>query len=204
MAGIIAAIAPGCQLMNVKVADDTGRCQARTVARGIVWAVNHGAEVINISLCVESSPELEEAVRHAWSHGAVVVAAAGNEGRSTPSFLAYYADCLAVGATDEGGALALLSSHGEWVDVAAPGFEIYSTLPDNQFGYRSGTSPAAAHVSGVAALVFTVVEDRSGNGLVNDEVRQAIENSCSPMAVGGAGEGCVNAFAAVADAIALH
>lgn len=203
MAGIIAAIAPGCQLMNVKVADDTGRCEASAVARGIVWAVNHGAEVINMSLCVESSPDLEEAVSYAWSQGALVVAAAGNEGRSTPSYPAYYSHCLAVAAISEDDSLAVLSNHGEWVDVAAPGSEIYSTLPDNQFGYRTGTSPAASHVSGVAALVFTVAEDSSGNGLINDEVRRAIENSCSPVGVGGVGKGCVDAFEAVAEAIAL-
>jgi len=203
MAGIIAAIAPGCQLMNVKVADDTGRCEASAVARGIVWAVNQGAEVINMSLCVESSPYLEEAVSYAWSHGVLVVAAAGNEGRSTPSYPAYYSDCLAVAAISENDSLAVLSNRGDWVDVAAPGSEIYSTLPDNQFGYRTGTSPAASHVSGVAALVFTVAEDSSGNGLVNDEVRKAIENSCSPVGVGGVGKGCVDAFEAVAEAIAL-
>jgi len=196
-AGIIAGIAPECRLMNVKVCDDVGRCEASAAARGIIWAVNNGAKVINIGFCVESSPYLELAINYAWSQGAVIVAAAGNEGKSTPIYPAYYDNCVAVAATNVNDSLALLSNHGDWVDVAAPGFNIYSTLPQNQYGYKSGTSSAAAHVSGVAVLVFSVAKDTNGNGVINDEVRQAIENSCSPLSVAGAGEGCINASEAV-------
>jgi thermitase len=201
MAGTIAAIAPECQLMNIKVADDAGRCEAGVVAKGIIWAVNHGAKVINISLYMESSPDLEEAVNYAWSQGVVIMAAAGNMGKSTPVYPAYYVNCLAVAATDESDSLALLSNHGDWVDVAAPGFNIYSELPHNQYDYKSGTSVAAAHVSGVAALVFSVAKDSNGNGVSNDEVRQAIENSCSPIGADGLGKGRINAFEAVTQAI---
>ncbi len=201
IAGTIAAIAPECRLMNVKVADDAGRCEASVVARGIIWAVNHGARVINISLCTKSSPDLEEAVDYAWSQGAVIVAAAGNTGRSTPSYPAYYEDCIAVASTNENDSLALLSTHGDWVDVAAPGFNIYSEVLHNQYGYKSGTSSAAAHVSGEAALVFSVVDDSNGSGTVNDEARQAIENSCDSIAADGVGNGRINAFAAVMETI---
>lgn len=119
MAGTIAAIAPECQLMNVKVADDIGGCEPSVVAKGIVWAVDHGAEIINASLCMESSPDLEEAVDYAWSRGALIVGAAGNSGGATQVYPAYYSNCLAVAATDESDSLALLSNHGDWVDVAA-------------------------------------------------------------------------------------
>ncbi len=203
MAGTVAAIAPNCRLLNVKVADDRGRCQASAVARGIDWAVNHGAQVINLSLCTEASPDLEKAIDYAWSRGAVVVAAAGNEGGSSAAYPAYYAGCLAVAATNEGDSLAVLSNHGDGVDVAAPGFKIYSALPDDQYGYETGTSPAAAHVSGVAALVFSVAVDGNGDGMVNDEVRQAIESTCSWIGVGGVGNGLVNAFEAAEAAISL-
>jgi len=203
-AGIIAAIAPECRLMNVKVGDDVGRCEASTAARGIIWAVNHGAKVINIGFCVESSPDLEQAINYAWSQGAVVVAAAGNEGKSTPVYPAYYMNCLAVAATNVNDSLALLSNHGDWVDVAAPGFNIYSTLPQNEYGYKSGTSSAAAHVSGVAALVFSVAKDTNGNGVINDEVRQAIESSCSPINATGVEKGDIDAFAAVTEAISSN
>jgi len=197
MAGTIAAIAPECRLMNVKVADDVGKCEPSVVARGIIWAVDHGAKVINLSLSMIASPDLEEAVNYAWSQGAIIIAAAGNKGTSEPSYPAYYANCLAVAGTNENNSLALLSSYGDWVDVAAPGFNIYSELPQNQYGYKTGTSAAGAHVSGVAALVFCVAEDTNGNGAVNDEVRWAIENSCTSIAGDGMGQGLVNAFQAV-------
>jgi len=201
MAGTIAAIAPECRLMNVKVADDTGKCEPSAVARGIVWAVDHGAKVINLSLAMKASPNLEEAVNYAWSQGAILIAAAGNKGTSEPSYPAYYDNCLAVGGTNENNTLALLSSYGDWVDVAAPGFNIYSELPENQYGYKTGTSAAGAHVSGVAALVFSIAEDNNGNGMTNDDVRWAIENSCTSITVDGVGRGLVNAFEAVTKTI---
>jgi len=201
MAGTIAAIAPECRLMNVKVADDVGRCKPSVVARGIIWAVDQGAKIINMSLAMRASPDLEEAVNYAWSQGAILITAAGNKGGSEPSYPAYYANCLAVAGTNKNNSLALLSSYGDWVDVAAPGFNIYSELPQNQYGYKTGTSAAGAHVSGVAALVFSVAEDSNSNGAVNDEVRWAIENSCTPIAVDGVGQGLVNAFQAVTETI---
>ena len=197
MAGTIAAVAPECRLMNVKVADDMGRCEPSVVARGILWAVDQGAKVINISLAIQASPDLIEAVNYAWSQGAIIIAAAGNKGSSEPSYPAYYVNCIAVAGTNENNSLALLSSYGDWVDVAAPGFNIYSELPDNQYGYKTGTSAAAAHVSGVAALAFSVAGDSNGNGTVNDEVRWSIENSCAPIAADGVGYGLINAFQAV-------
>jgi len=200
MAGTIAAIAPECRLMNVKVADDMGKCQPSVVARGIIWAVDHGAKVINLSLAMVGSRDLEEAVNYAWSRGAILVAAAGNKGTSDPSYPAYYDNCLAVAGTNENNSLALLSSHGDWVDVSAPGFNIYSELPRNQYGYKTGTSAAGAHVSGVAALVFSIAEDTNGNGAINDEVRWAIENSCTPVGDDDMGWGLVNAYGAVTKA----
>lgn len=203
MAGTIAAITPECWLMNVKVADDMGRCEPSVVARGIIWAVDHGAKVINISLAMQASPDLIEAVNYAWYQGAIIIAAAGNKGGSEPSYPAYYVNCLAVAGTNENNSLALLSNYGDWVDVAAPGFNIYSELPQDQYGYKTGTSSAGAHVSGVAALAFSVAEDNNHSGTVNDEVRWAIENSCTPIAADGVGNGLVNAFQAVTKTVSL-
>ena len=188
VAGIIAArddgqgvtgIAPDCLLLNVKVADDTGRCQAQALARGIKWAVANGASVINISIEIrEPSAELEEAVNYAWSQGCLVVAAAGNDGSELPVYPAYYENCLAVAAAGPGNGLAPLSNYGDWVDVIAPGFEIYSTLPDGGYGCKTGTSFACAYVSGLGALLFDVVTDTSGSSWLNDEVRAIIESGC--------------------------
>jgi thermitase len=204
MAGTIAAIAPECRLMNVKVADDAGRCEPSVVTRGIIWAVDQGAQVISVSLSMKAWTDLEEAVNYAWSQGAILIAAAGNKGGSEPSYPAYYANCLAVAGTNQNDSLALLSSYGDWVDVAAPGFNIYSELPQNQYGYKTGTSAAGAHVSGIAALVFSVTEDSNGNGAVNDDVRWAIENSCVPIPGVDVEKGLVNAFQAVTKTISSH
>ena len=77
----IAGLAPDCRLMNVKVANDRGLTDAATVAKGIVWAIDNGAKVINLSLTIpEPTQSLEEAVDYAWSKGAVIIAAAGNDG----------------------------------------------------------------------------------------------------------------------------
>lgn len=167
----------GCRLLNVKVADDQGKFQNSIAAQGIIWAADHGADVINISLTsTELSPSMEEAVNYAWEKGAVVVAAAGNLVGEKLVYPAYYTNCLAVTAIDDNNAIASWASHGDWVDVAAPGMNSYSTSPGNKYDDRSGTSMAAAHVSGLAGLLFTLESDRNGNGFVNDEVRARIEN----------------------------
>jgi len=185
VAGIIAAkdsdlgVAPGYFLLNVKVADDIGRCQASILAEGIIWAVDNGADILNISIEIgKYSAELEKAINYAWDSGSLVIAAAGNGGSDLPAYPAYYENCLAVAATNQDGQLAPLSNYGDWVDVLAPGFKIYSALPDNEYGYKSGTSFACAYVSGMAALIFDVVTDTNGNGRLNDEVRAVIESGC--------------------------
>jgi thermitase len=197
----IDGLAPDCRLLNVKVADDQGRFDSKVAARGVVWAVDHGAKVINMSLVTyEPSSALEDAINYAWSRGAVIVAAAGNLAGDKIVYPAYYSRCIAVAATDSNDCVVSWSSQGEWVDVAAPGVDIYSTLPANKYGYKSGTSMAAAHVSGVAGLLFALEEDKDGNGLINDEVRAALENGCDGLDI-SALKGRINAYHAVSSAL---
>ena len=203
IAGIIAAkddnntgimgLAPESRLFNVKVADDKGRCQLSDLAAGIIWAIDNGAHVINISIEIrESTSELEEAIEYAWLNGAVIIAAAGNDGNEIPVYPAYYENCIGVTAIRESGSLAPLANHGDWVDLAAPGFNIYSTLPDGDYGYKHGTSFATAYVSGLAALLFTVVTDANNDGRLNDEVRQTIAAGCHDIGIDGTGNGSIN------------
>jgi thermitase len=208
VAGIIAAkrngtdvtgIAYDCSLLNVKIADETGSCRMAALIEGINWAVDNGASVINISIEFrEPSPELEEAVNYAWSQGSLVVAAAGNNGNGSPVYPACYEHCLAVAATTQNDDLAPLSNHSDWVDVAAPGFSIYSTVPDNGYSYKSGTSFACAYVSGLAALLFDIVTDSNGDGKLNDEVRTAIECGCEEISARGVGSGRIDAVKTIA------
>lgn len=203
IAGIVAAstnngigicgVAPGCYIMNVKVADDRGKCGAGEIADGIVWAVDEGARILNISLRLsEPSEELEDAIDYAWNHGAVIIAAAGNGGGSAPQYPAYYDRCIAVTGVKEDGSRAPLASYGDWVDVAAPGYQIYSTLPGDEYGYKTGTSQAVAYVTGLASLLYSIAVDSDGDGRVNDEVRAAIESSCQQLERSGMGHGLVD------------
>ena len=194
----IAGLAYNCSLMNVKVADDKGFVDTKSVAEGIVWAVDNGAKVINMSLTLtEPTQALEDAVDYAWSKGVILVAAAGNNGSSTPMYPANYANCLAVTAINSNGLLAPLANHGDWVDVAAPGANIYSTVPDNGYDYKTGTSMATPYVASLAGLLLCVVSDANGNGLLNDEVRYIIENSCDEIGTLDVTNGCINAFRAI-------
>jgi thermitase len=172
----IAGIAPDSQLLNVKVADDKGRCVASVVAEGIRWAADHGAKVINLSLEFRSpSAELNEALIYAWNKGAIIVASGSNETSEEPVYPAYYSCCISVVATRQNNTIGPLANYPVWVDLAAPGFNIFSTLPGNKYGYKSGTSFAAAYVSGLAALLMPAATDFNHDGKVNDEVREAIE-----------------------------
>lgn len=202
----IAAIAPNCTILSIKVADDRGCCTAKAVAEGIGIASRWGASVINLSLEVESTPELETAVRAAWEQGAVVVAAAGmprnptpqqDVSRDAPVYPAAYPNVIAVAGTDRWDSPAPLTNRASWVDVAAPSDRTVVYSHDGQIDYLTGTSTAAAHVSGVAALLCGLAIDRNGNGCVNDEVRQAIESTADRTDSGGMGQGIVNALAAL-------
>lgn len=195
----IAGVASGSLIINVKVADDMGKCDAAAIADGILWAVNSGANILNISLSLsEPSEALEEAIAYAWGHGAVIIAAAGNNGNSAPQYPAYYPNVIAVTATKEDDSRAPLASYGNWVDVAAPGYQIYSTLPGNEYGYKTGTSQAAAYVTGLAAFLYSIATDSDGDGWVNDEVRSAIESSCQQIDGTGMGNGLVDWAGAIA------
>lgn len=194
----VAGVGYDSTIMNVKVLGDNGSGFYTWVATGITWATDNGAEIINLSLGSTSySITLENAVRYAWSKGVVVVAAAGNSGSSIPFYPAYYTDCLAVAATDVDDALPYWSNTGDWVDIAAPGVSILSTYKDKNYGYMSGTSMASPHAAGLAALLFSVVTDSNGNGLLNDEVRDRIETTSDNLGISGIGSGRINAYRAV-------
>ncbi len=171
VAGIAAAITnnstgvaggcPDCVLINAKVLNDKGSGDYLTVSNGIIWAADNGAKVINLSLGGSSpSSTLESAVNYAWSKGSVVVAAAGNCGCGTKSYPAAYKNTIAVAATNNKDKKAYFSSYGyKWVDVAAPGEDIYSTLPNDltggRYGYLSGTSMSTPLTSATAALIWS-------------------------------------------------
>ncbi|MDP2991007.1 MAG: S8 family serine peptidase, partial [Kiritimatiellota bacterium] len=193
----VAGLGRDASLMNVKVMGDTGSGYHSDIANGVIWATDHGANVINMSLGVTgTSTTLQQAVEYAWNHGVVVVAAAGNSGSSVPSYPAYYPRAIAVAASDPNDKLYSFSNFGDWVDVAAPGNAL-STTKNGGYGYMSGTSMASPHVAGLAGLVWSVARDNNGDGKLNDDVRAMIENACDNIGVSGIGHGRVNAYKAV-------
>ncbi len=154
----IAGVAWNARVMPIKVLNSRGQGTDSDVIEGINWAVAHGARIINLSLGGGAdNPALHTAIKSAVTKGAVVVVAAGNTGDDAPQYPAAYSEVIAVGATDSTGALTDFSTHGSWVDVAAPGWEITSTgRPDskgNLYYVGDGTSFSAPIVSGVVALM---------------------------------------------------
>lgn len=154
----IAGVAGGSRVMPVKVLDQDGYGWYSDMAQGIVYAVDSGAEVINLSVggSVDSST-LRLAVDYARDRAVLIVAAAGNteDNHTAVLFPAAYEDVLAVTATDQDDARAGFSNHGPEVDVAGPGVHVYSTWYTYDYFIKSGTSMAAPHVSGLAALMWS-------------------------------------------------
>ena len=206
IAGIIAAsdenntgtegLAPNSRLMNIKVADDKGRCRQSDLIEGIIWAADNGAQVINISIELhEYTSALQEAIDYAWDSGALIIAAAGNDGNSVPVYPAALENCLSITGIDEAEKRAPLANFGDWVDAAAPGFRIYGIMPEDTYGYQHGTSFATAYASGLAARLFAVATDSNGNGKLNDEVLEAILAGCRELPLEGTGNGLIDVIA---------
>lgn len=201
----VAGVGYDSTIMNVKVLDDTGSGYYSWVASGIIWAADNGAKVISMSLGGSSSSStLESAVNYAWGKGVVIVAAAGNSGNTARLYPGYYTNVIAVAATDQSDVKASFSSYGSWVDVAAPGVNIYSTLPNHSnqigtqgYGYLSGTSMATPYVAGLAGLVWASSYGMSNS---NTNVRNRIESTADPITGTGAywQYGRINAYKAVA------
>jgi thermitase len=181
----VAGVCPGCSILDGKVLNDSGVGSSSGLANGINWAVTNGAKVINMSLGVRASRTLETAVNNAWAKGAVLVAAAGNGGNQTKIYPAGYTNVIAVAATDNKDAKASFSTYGaSWVDIAAPGVNVYSTFPNHKFylgtqnnrsmGYDvgNGTSMSAPIVAATAALAWSVNPE-----LDNQAIREKLQSS---------------------------
>ncbi|NEP38539.1 MAG: S8 family serine peptidase [Okeania sp. SIO2G4] len=156
----ITGIAPNAKIMPVKVGNFE-TILPDDAAGGIYYAVNNGAHVINMSFGRDFySPVVDDAIRYATERGVVVVMAAGNDGSSFPEYPANNLQQwgIPVGSTDITGRISDFSNRAGSTTlnyVVAPGENIYSTLPNNDFGNQSGTSFAAPHFAGVAALVLS-------------------------------------------------
>ena len=170
----VAGIGYNATILNGKVLGDDGSGYDSWIIQGIVWAADNGARVINMSLGGDGpcTAAYQDAIDYAWNRGAVVVAAAGNGGPDGVGDPQAEAPCncervLAVAATDRNDGRASFSNYGAGVDLAAPGVGILSTDWKGGYSTVSGTSPAAPHVAGVAALVWTTGYGTSPQAVVD-------------------------------------
>jgi predicted CXXCH cytochrome family protein len=150
----IAGIAPLARIMPLKALDNSGSGTYLGVAKAIVYAVDHGAKIINLGFGGSAnSAALLAATDYAYAHGVTIVAAAGNGGANAVLYPAANPHVLAVSALDASLVPAAFSNYGAGISLSAPGSAIYSTWPSGQYGQLSGTSMSAAEISGVAALL---------------------------------------------------
>ncbi len=197
--GGVAGVAPNARILPITVLDADGQGYSSDVARGIVRAVDLGAEVVNLSL--GSSTEnaaLTNAVQYAQSRGVLVVAAAGNNRQdgNASQYPAATPGVLAVASISESRVSAPSSSTGAHVAVAAPGEDVLSTIPGG-FGWASGTSMASPHVAAAAAVLMSARAD-----LTADQAREALVSTATDLEAPGrddaTGAGLVDPVAALA------
>ncbi|MEH7095211.1 S8 family peptidase [Neobacillus vireti] len=164
-------------IIPVKVMGADGTGGSFYVAKGIRWAVDHDADVINLSLGnYQSCDVLESAIDYALEKNVVVISAAGNDNTSQRSYPAAYPGVLGVAAVDWDGKRAEFSNFGDYVDVAAPGVDIPSTFSNGEYASLSGTSMAAPHVTALAGLIRSV-----NPKLKNTDVVKIITGSAQPV-----------------------
>lgn len=178
----IAGAAPGVQLLPVRVLDANGFGDSTDVAEGVIWAAEHGARVINLSLGgAAESPLIQTAMQHALSFNAVVVAAAGNEYQwgNPASYPAAYPEALAVSSVTSSLVRSSFSSTGAYVDMAAPGSSIVSAYKGG-YALESGTSMAAPHVSAAAALLLAKYPS-----LTTAQARLYLESTATDLGASG-------------------
>lgn len=197
-------VAYRAKIMPLRVFDDDGNSSTRRVANAVRFAVDNGAQVINLSVGGIASNDVDLAIRHALNHDVLIVASSGNSAESVPSFPAsaskQYANVISVGAHDSNfrrwTATNRVGNSGA-VQLDAPGVGILSTWIDQAYSSSSGTSSAAAHVAGVAALVLS-----ARPGMDVEDLRGALVAGATRKVGGSDSRGAVNARRAVEAALA--
>ncbi len=198
----VTSVAWNTMIMPVRVTDDssTGSAYISSIANGVTWAADHGANIANASYAtLYSSPTMQNAGNYMLSKGGLLVVAAGNSGTmdSSPNT----ASMIPVSATDSSDALTSWSSYGPYVDVAAPGAGIWTTTMGGGYAAVSGTSFSSPMTAAVLAL-----EKSANTALSNTQLQSILESTAVDLGTPGYdqyyGYGRINAAAAVAAAVA--
>lgn len=174
-AGVVGA-GPQAGIYALKVLDASGGGYWSDIINALDWASANNIQVVNMSFGASSdAPGVHDAIKNAYNAGTVLVAAAGNSGNcggksNTVGYPARYEEVVAVGATDQNDLRPCFSSHGDQLELAAPGLSVISTVIGGGYASFSGTSMASPHVAGTAALVLAngSLVDQNGDGIVNN------------------------------------
>ncbi|MBS7633362.1 S8 family serine peptidase [Candidatus Bathyarchaeota archaeon] len=170
----ICGVTWNCKIMPVRAGfmdtEGTGTLEIDDAAAAIIYAADNGADIISCSWGGHyDSHTIHDAVNYAYQAGVLVVAAAGNEWTDIRTYPAAYDEVIAVAATSSSDYTTFFTNFGEWIELAAPGEDIYSTLPEASYDFASGTSMATPFVAGVAALVWSRFPQMNAN-----QVRQQL------------------------------
>ena len=186
VAGIVAAVnndigvvgvGPQVNLYAVKVLNRKNEGSLSDIIDGLQWCIDNHMQVVNMSLgTLYSNQSFHDAIIAVHNAGIVQVAAAGNEGSGGIIYPARYSETIAVSSVDSADQLATSSSRGTEIDLAAPGVQIYSTYYDGLYTFKSGTSMAAPHVTGTAALVLSKY-----GMLTPDEVKAKLKSTAEDL-----------------------
>jgi thermitase len=173
----IAGTAVNVSIMPLKILDEFGEGTLEDLESAIRYASLHKARVANMSLGTLTDdnrcpPILQEQINFAHAHGVFLAAAAGNQGGTDPFFPAACKNVVAVTSTDLQDRLSYFDNTGNWIDIAAPGEDIISTVPGGEYDYASGTSMATPFVAGVAALAWSMNPNRGP-----DDIERILESS---------------------------
>ncbi len=195
----IAGMCWNCRILPIKALNQRGSGDDASVARGIVWATDNGAQIINLSLGgTRRSTLIHEAVQYATNRGLLVIAASGNEQQqgNPISYPAGYPEVLAVSSTGNTDTITGFANTGDYIDLAAPGVGLWTTLPNDEYGSPNGTSFSSPYVAGTAGLVRAVRPDLAGMA-----IKCILEASADDQGAPGKdqeyGWGRLNAFRAV-------
>ncbi len=204
------------KIMAEKGLDVSGQGYNSNLAKCIIHAVDAGADILSNSWGGGSDDSvLRDAIAYAVAHGVLVVVAAGNEASDALTYPASYENVIAVTATNNLDQPTSFTNYGNWVDVAAPGWRIYSTMPTYEvtlntlynytmnYSYMNGTSMACPHAAGVAALIWSQYPDMTAN-LVRYQLERTSDDLGEPGFDIWYGNGRINAKNAVEEALPTH
>jgi len=192
----IAGVAPNVKVMNLRAFDPDGFGEEDDVAAAILYAVENGAKVINMSFGdVSYSYVLRDVIKYAYTQNVIMVASSGNDSSKELHYPSSYDEVISVGNSTQEDYVSGNSNYGSTLDLVAPGTDIITTARNNHYALFSGTSAAAPFVSAAAGLILSL------QNYSNEEVKQIIKSTCDDIGASGwdikSGAGRLNLFKAV-------